>query len=164
HRRRRRPLVGRRLRGTPARFVRHARPHHAGRRRGAKGAAMRLKTTGGLAFAGLISFLAVLYSNPGNWFDELAEVGFAKIAAALAVVSVIPAVGAISSYYRGEHLVDGDRAGWIGIFGNPNDLAYHLVVGIAMALAAGTAARRKFERLFYFSLLVPLGFALELTK
>lgn len=205
---------------------------------------MRLRTTGGLAFAGLISFLVVLYANPGNWLDELADVGFAKIAAslaltalagswllygrrltiggksglalaglfalcgfsalwswwprysmdtfldglkylaiflvaanvidsrvrlrrfvsALAIVSVIPAFGAISSFYRGEHLVDGDRAGWIGIFGNPNDLAYHLVVGMTMALAAAAASKKKFERLFYFSLLAPMGFALELTK
>jgi O-antigen ligase len=87
-----------------------------------------------------------------------------RFVCALAVVSVIPAFGAISSYYRGEHLVDGDRAGWIGIFGNPNDLAYHLVIGIAMALAAASAAKSRFERLFYFSLLAPIVYALLLTQ
>ena len=51
----------------------------------------------------------------------------------LALASCIPAFGAIWSHAHGEHLVEGDRAGWIGIFGNPNDLAYHLVVGVRHA-------------------------------
>jgi len=41
----------------------------------------------------------------------------------LAWASLIPALGCIESWARGEHLVDGDRAAWIGIFANPNDLA-----------------------------------------
>ena len=183
---------------------------------------MRKLTTGGWAYAGLLLFVFVLYANPGNWFDGLEDVGFAKIAAAvaaialagswifynrrvtvggwpgaalialftlvgfsalwsywpgytvdtfldgvkylaiflvvvnvvdsearlrgvvkgLALASVIPAIGGIESWLRGEHLVDGTRAGWIGIFGNPNDLAYHLDVGIALVLAARARRRR----------------------
>jgi O-antigen ligase len=204
----------------------------------------RERDTGGLAFAGLLLFVVVVYANPGNWFNGLEEVGFAKIAASLALAalggswllynrplrlggapgaallslfvlvglsatwsywpkysvdtfldglkylaifyvvvnvidrehrlglavavlalaSVIPAVGCIVSWSRGEHLVDGDRAAWIGIFANPNDLAYHLVVGIAMMLAARDAAVPRWKKLSYLALLVPMGVALLLTQ
>jgi probable O-glycosylation ligase (exosortase A-associated) len=199
--------------------------------------------TGGVAFAGLLLFIAVVYANPGNWFDSLADVGFAKIAAALSLLalggsallyhrklhlggwagafllllfllvgasatwsfwpkvsfdtfvdgvkylaifflvanvidseerlhgavvalawaSLIPAVGCIVSWSRGEHLVDGDRAAWIGIFANPNDLAYHLVVGVAMVLAARESSRG-WVRHLYVVMLVPLGVAILLTQ
>jgi len=198
---------------------------------------------GAWAFAALCAFVAVVYANPGNWFDSFADVGFAKIAAGfslallagscllyrrklslggaggamliglfvlvgasawwsfwpkmtvdtfldglkffaafflvanlvdsekrlrffvswLAWASVIPAVGCILSWSRGEHLVDGDRAAWIGIFANPNDLAYHLVVGVALVLAAREAATG-WRRHVYLSLLIPLGVALLLTQ
>jgi putative inorganic carbon (hco3(-)) transporter len=84
--------------------------------------------------------------------------------ATLAWASVIPAIGCIYSWSRGEHLVDGDRAAWIGIFANPNDLAYHLVVGVAMVLAAREGARRGWERHLYLSLLIPIGVAILLTQ
>jgi O-antigen ligase len=86
------------------------------------------------------------------------------VVVAIALASVIPAVGAIWSAAHGEHLVDGDRAGWIGIFANPNDLAYHLVIGMAMALSAREGARRRAMRVAYLALLVPLGYALVLTQ
>jgi O-antigen ligase len=198
----------------------------------------------GVAFAGLLVFIAVVYANPGNWFDSLEDIGFAKIAAGLslaavgmswllydrrltvggaqggalallfalvgfsvtwsfwpkfsfdtftdglkylaifllvvntvdtpgrltttvrliALVSCIPAFGAIWSHAHGEHLVEGDRAGWIGIFGNPNDLAYHLVVGLAMLLAASTSATTRARRWAWRALLVPTGYAILLTQ
>jgi O-antigen ligase len=201
------------------------------------------RLTGGWAFAALLLFIAVVYANPGNWFDSLADIGFAKFAAALSLAALgascllygrrlysggtggafllglfllvgasatwsfwpkvtfdtfldglkflavfflvanlvdsperlrrmvswlawatlIPAVGCIVSWSRGEHLVDGDRAAWIGIFANPNDLAYHLVVGIAMSLAAREGAHG-WRRHLYLVLLVPLGVALFLTQ
>ncbi|HZS36398.1 MAG TPA: O-antigen ligase family protein [Polyangia bacterium] len=204
----------------------------------------RRVSTGGWAYAGLLLFIFVVYSNPGNWFDGMEDVGFAKIAAALSVValggswlfynrrltiggwagaalislfalvgfsalwsywprytvdtfvdglkylaifllvanlidgearlrgvvrvlalaSLIPAFGGIVSWSRGEHLVDGDRAGWIGIFGNPNDLAYHLVVGVALVLAAREAEPRRALRLAWLSALIPLGVAIMLTQ
>jgi O-antigen ligase len=204
---------------------------------------MSLKT-GGLAFAGLIGFIAVVYANPGNWFDEPLDVGFAKIAAALSLgalagsallyrrrlhiggapglllcalfalvgfsagwsfwpkmtvdtfldglkylavfflvanvvdsrerlrgvvaalawASLIPALGCIVSWSRGTHLVDGDRAAWIGIFANPNDLAYHLVVGVAMILAARESTQRGWLKVAYVAMLAPIGTALLLTQ
>jgi O-antigen ligase len=82
----------------------------------------------------------------------------------LACASTIPAFGGIVSWLRGQHLVDGDRAGWIGIFANPNDLAYHLVVGIALTLAAREGARSRAARFFFLTLLVPLGTGVLLTQ
>lgn len=200
--------------------------------------------TGSVAFFGLILFIGLVYANPGNWFDALKDIGFAKVAAgvsllaltlswllynraltlggtvgwslvlffglvglsavwslsptlstdtfvdglkylaifvlaanvvdsrrrlhivvcALACASVIPAVGAIYSWAHGEHLVEGSRAGWIGIFGNPNDLAYYLVVGLAMTLAARETSRTRRQRLLFLLLLVPLVSAVVLTQ
>jgi O-antigen ligase len=200
--------------------------------------------TGRFAYGALIAFLFVLYANPGNWFNGLQDVGFAKVAAALALVAlggswllynrrltvggwpglsllalfalvgfsalwsywpratletftdglkylaiflvvtnvidsprrlrgvvaaiaiatVVPAFGAIFSYLHGEHLVEGNRAGWIGVFGNPNDLAYFLVIGGAMALTARDGSRRRATRLFYLALLLPIGVAILLTQ
>jgi O-antigen ligase len=198
----------------------------------------------GIAFAGLCAFILIVYANPGNWFDDLPEIGFAKIAAGLslaalavswllydrrvtaggvqgwallalfalvglsaswsfwpkfsfdtftdglkylaifvlivntvdtparlattvrvvALASCIPAFGAIWSHAHGEHLVEGERAGWIGIFGNPNDLAYHLVVGLALTLAAATTATTRRRRLAWLALIAPIGWAIFLTQ
>lgn len=202
------------------------------------------KPTAGVAYASLLVFIVVVYANPGNWFDGLADIGFAKVVAALsmaalggawlfynrkltvggwpgmalialfaligfsalwsywpgysvetflegvkylamfllvanvidsehrlsgmvrvlALASLIPAFGGISSWMRGEHLVDGDRAGWIGIFGNPNDLAYHLVVGVALILAAREADERRGVRFLWLAALVPMGVCILLTQ
>ena len=198
----------------------------------------------GAAFFGLLAFIAIVYANPGNWFDGLEDIGFAKAAAGLslaalggswllynrrlhiggaqgwallalfalvgisaswsywpkysfdtftdglkylaifflvantvdsesrlgttirvlALASCIPAFGAIWSHAHGEHLVEGDRAGWIGIFGNPNDLAYHLVVGVAMLLAAAAGAATRTRRLAWLALLAPVFYAILLTQ
>jgi O-antigen ligase len=197
-----------------------------------------------IAFYALLTFLFIVYANPGNWFDGLEDIGFAKIAAGfslaalagswllynrrlvlggvqgwalvalfalvgfssawsfwpkysfdtfpdglkslavffiianvidsekrlatlirvLALASVIPAVGAIWSHAHGEHLVEGDRAGWIGIFANPNDLAYHLVIGVAMLLAAAHAARDRRHKILWWALLAPTFYGIYLTQ
>jgi O-antigen ligase len=197
-----------------------------------------------VAFFGLLAFIVIVYANPGNWFDGLEEIGFAKIAAGLslaalggswllygrrltiggvqgwallilfalvgmsaiwsfwpkftfdtfadglkylaifflvvntvdsearlatlvriiALASCVPAFGAIWSHAHGEHLVEGDRAGWIGIFGNPNDLAYHLVIGVAMLLAASATATTRGRRWAWRALLLPVGYAILLTQ
>jgi putative inorganic carbon (HCO3(-)) transporter len=198
----------------------------------------------GIAFGGLIAFIFIVYANPGNWFEGLEDIGFAKIAAGfslvalmgswllynrrltvggiqgwtllalfslvglsaswsywpkytfdtfadglkylavfflvanvvdsesrlatfvrvLALASCIPAVGAIWSHAHGEHLVEGDRASWIGIFANPNDLAYHLVVGVAMLLAAANAAKTTQRKIAWWLLLAPVFYGILLTQ
>jgi len=66
-----------------------------------------------------------------------------------AASSIIPAVGALWSYAHGQHLVEGTRAAWLGTFGDPNDLAYHLATGIAVALAARQLERSRSMRLLW---------------
>jgi probable O-glycosylation ligase (exosortase A-associated) len=87
-----------------------------------------------------------------------------QLVAAFAWGSLIPALGCLWSWSHGEHLVDGDRAAWIGIFANPNDLAYHLVVGVAMVLAAREATGRRALKLAYLAALVPIGVAILGTQ
>lgn len=55
--------------------------------------------------------------------------------AAIVLASLFPAIGAIRSYATGQNLVEGTRAAWLGVFANPNFLAYHLVVSTPLALA-----------------------------
>lgn len=92
------------------------------------------------------------------------EARLLKTVRLLALASCIPAFGAIWSHAHGQHLVEGDRAGWIGIFGNPNDLAYHLVVGVAMTLAAAASATSPRRRFAWWLLLAPLLYAILLTQ
>jgi O-antigen ligase len=57
---------------------------------------------------------------------------------------LIPAVGTIVHYFRGI-LVEGSRAGWRGLFANPNDDAYGLLVllplAVTVAIKSGWAIR-----------------------
>jgi O-antigen ligase len=108
-----------------------------------------------------LKYLAVFFII-ANVVDS--EQRLARIIRVLALASCIPAFGAIWSHAHGEHLVEGDRAGWIGIFGNPNDLAYHLVVGVAMLLAAANAARDRRHKLMWWALLAPVFYAILLTQ
>ncbi len=56
---------------------------------------------------------------------------------AMVVGGLIPAVGALRNYAAGQ-LIEG-RAAWLGVFANPNELAYSLVIllPVGAALAAG---------------------------
>ncbi len=49
----------------------------------------------------------------------------------MAIGGLFPAVGALTSYARGE-MLEG-RAVWLGIFANPNELAYSLVILVPIA-------------------------------
>ena len=71
-------------------------------------------------------------------------------------------VGAVLSYQaldlfmNGELLTEGYRAGGDlgGMFGNPNDLALHLVTMIPLAVCLGIASRSKILKLVYFAMAV----------
>lgn len=112
-------------------------------------------------FADGLKYLAVFFLV-ANVVDT--EVRLAKIVRVLAVASCIPAIGAIWSHAHGEHLVEGDRAGWIGIFANPNDLAYHLVIGVAMVLAASSSATSRLHKVAWWTLLAPILYGILLTQ
>jgi putative inorganic carbon (HCO3(-)) transporter len=53
---------------------------------------------------------------------------------------LFPAVGTLNGYLRGD-LIEG-RAHWIGIFGNPNELAYILVMVVPLAVVLASRAIR----------------------
>jgi O-antigen ligase len=86
-----------------------------------------------------------------------------RLCAFLATVTAVPALGCVVSYLRGEHLVDGTRAAWVGIFANPNDLAYHLVVGAALALATLKTTTSRRARGFFLALLGLFAVTIVLT-
>jgi O-antigen ligase len=50
---------------------------------------------------------------------------------AMVIGGLFPAAGALRNYFHGN-LVEG-RAAWVGIFANPNDLAYSLVILVPLA-------------------------------
>jgi putative inorganic carbon (hco3(-)) transporter len=57
----------------------------------------------------------------------------------MVIGGLFPAVGALRNYFHGN-LVEG-RAAWVGIFGNPNDLAYSLVILLPLAAFLATGLR-----------------------
>jgi O-antigen ligase len=80
-------------------------------------------TTVDLAKIGVIYFLVL------NCVDS--EKRLTRVFAVLIAGGIFPAAGTLWNYFRGD-VVDG-RAGWIGTYGNPNDLAYTLVILIPLA-------------------------------
>jgi len=87
--------------------------------------------------------------------------------AVLALAALFPAIGAISNYVGGVDLVEGTRARWLGVFRNPNYLAYYLVMSVPLALAlrdATTAVRhRALVRLGWLAIAAVLVVAILLT-
>jgi O-antigen ligase len=65
-----------------------------------------------------------------------------QAAAAIALASLFPALGAIWNFTTGADLIEHTRAVWIGVFRNPNFLAYHLVVSSALVLALRDTTRK----------------------
>ncbi|PYV13173.1 MAG: hypothetical protein DMG07_15295, partial [Acidobacteria bacterium] len=58
----------------------------------------------------------------------------------LAIGGLIPSFMTLRTYASGV-LQDEGRAAWVGIFGNPNELAYGLVILIPLAISAASAQR-----------------------
>jgi O-antigen ligase len=67
--------------------------------------------------------------------------------AAIVIGSLIPTLGALKNYALGENLVEGNRAAWVSTFGNPDELAYYLVVAVPLALALRERTRSRPLRL-----------------
>ncbi len=67
-------------------------------------------------------------------------------------IAVYLSFTAVSSYMKGELNVEGYRVGVEvgGLFGNPNDLALHLVTMIPISLTLALASRSKAMRFVYF--------------
>lgn len=62
------------------------------------------------------------------------------VVGATALAGIFPAAGALNNVRTGD-LAEGGRTGWIGIFANPNDLAYALamLVPLVVGLALGSS-------------------------
>lgn len=65
----------------------------------------------------------------------------AIFAGAMVLASIVTSYHIIDSYHAGEHLVEGFRAGWLGVYADPNHMAMDL--GIVVPLAVAFLVRRK---------------------
>jgi O-antigen ligase len=63
-----------------------------------------------------------------------------KVMFTMVLCGLFPAIGTISHYQSGI-LVEKSRAAWRGIFGNPNEVSYALLILIPMALTLANKAR-----------------------
>ncbi len=68
-------------------------------------------------------------------------------------VGVMLSFQALDLYSKGEFKTEGYRVSvdFGGMFGNPNDMAIHLVIFIPIAVALGAAASNKFIKLLFFA-------------
>jgi O-antigen ligase len=71
---------------------------------------------------------------------------------AMVVGGLFPALGTLSGYIRGD-LIEG-RAHWIGIFGNPNELAYILVMLVPLAAVLSGAAGYTMRIMLWTTILI----------
>ncbi len=101
---------------------------------------LAIETTLDFAKIGVV-FLLIL-----NCVDSERRVQLATLA--LIAGGVFPAAGTILNYMRGN-VVEGNRAGWLGTFSNPNDLAYSVVLLIPLAFEASRNARGLLKPVFW---------------
>jgi putative inorganic carbon (HCO3(-)) transporter len=66
---------------------------------------------------------------------------------AMIIGGLFPAIGTLNGYLHGD-LIEG-RAHWIGIFGNPNELAYILVMVVPLAVVMASRARNSLRILLW---------------
>lgn len=86
----------------------------------------------------LLKFVAI-YGLIVNTVESWRRLRLAVGATALA--GIFPAAGALNNVRTGE-LAESGRTGWIGIFANPNDLAYALVMLVPLVVGLALGARR----------------------
>jgi putative inorganic carbon (hco3(-)) transporter len=84
--------------------------------------------------------------------------------AVIVLCSLFPAIGSILNYISGEHLVEGTRAAWIGSYGNPNFVAYTMVVSTPLALALReTSPRHSLQRWMWLGIIGVMAAAVFVT-
>jgi O-antigen ligase len=84
---------------------------------------------------GKIVLVYLLLENVITSEDRLRKIMFT-----LLIGGIFPAVGTIDHYKEGI-LVEHSRAAWRGIFGNPNEVAYALIILIPIALVLASKSR-----------------------
>lgn len=66
---------------------------------------------------------------------------------AICIGGLFPALGTIKNYLSGENLVEGYRGAWLGLYGNPNDLAYVMAMLVALAIGIVLSTELKLSKL-----------------
>lgn len=90
--------------------------------------------------------VALIYFAIVNLVDT--ELRMKWVTLALVAGGIVPAVFAVKNYLQGN-FIEGNRAAWVGTFGNPNDLAYSLVILMPIAFQAGATSRWMYRPLFW---------------
>lgn len=85
------------------------------------------------------------------------------VAWALSIGGLAPALGSIRYYFSGAKLVEGFRTQWVGIYLNPNDLAYAMAMLVPLALALTFTARSKLAKLVALGAIGAYIFSIFLT-
>jgi putative inorganic carbon (HCO3(-)) transporter len=80
---------------------------------------------------------------------------------AMIIGGLFPAIGTLNGYLHGD-LIEG-RAHWIGIFGNPNELAYILVMVVPLAVVMASRARNSLRILLWAAIALYVA-AIYLTQ
>jgi putative inorganic carbon (hco3(-)) transporter len=92
--------------------------------------------------------MAVVFVAIQNALDTRARLRRFMLAAALA--SLGPALGGVWVWMNDDHLVEGFRTHWRGLYGDPNRLAMSLVAVLPFALYGAFTVRRRGARLLFF--------------
>jgi O-antigen ligase len=74
---------------------------------------------------------------------------FRRVAGTIIVCSLVPAMATLWRAALGISLVDGHRAAWVGLFEDPNELAYSLVILVPLAMTLFDTARSRRARVVY---------------
>jgi O-antigen ligase len=105
--------------------------------------------------------MGVVYVAVQNALDRPARVrGFLLLAA---LASLGPALGGVWVWWTDDHLIEGYRTHWRGLYGDPNRLAMSLVAVLPAALYGLVTARRPATRTFFGGVVAAQLAAIVLT-
>jgi putative inorganic carbon (HCO3(-)) transporter len=90
--------------------------------------------------------VALIYFAIVNLVDT--ELRMKRVTLVLIVAGIVPAVFAVKNYLQGN-FIEGNRAAWMGTWGNPNDLAYGLVILIPIAFQISRITRWIYRPIFW---------------
>ncbi len=105
--------------------------------------------------------MGVVYLAVQNALDRPVRVRGFLVAAAVA--SLGPALGGVWVWWTGDHLVEGFRTHWRGLYGDPNRLAMSLVAVLPAALYGLVSSRRLPHRLLFAGVIASQLAAIVLT-
>ncbi|ACG73951.1 O-antigen polymerase [Anaeromyxobacter sp. K] len=105
--------------------------------------------------------MAVVFVAIQNALDAPSRLGrFLRVAA---LASLGPALGGVWVWANDDHLVEGFRTHWRGLYGDPNRLAMSLVAVLPFALLGAMRARRPAARVLFAGVVAAQVAAIVLT-